>query len=249
MNFNFKGGLGLIRKSLFSYMASRSFFWTLAFSWMMGPLVYLFVWVVAAGNGSVGGFNRNDFIFYYLILIVVNQMTYPASHWIIGESVQDGRLSVSLLRPLPVIYEGIAADIALKVVCLPFVLAFVFIIGFTMGFHLIPALQFVPLFILSLALSQILRFMMAYDIALLAFWTQKIESLLSINDTFVFLLAGQVAPVALLPGVIGKIAVIMPYRYMLGFPVEVLMGKLAGNDILIGLSFLVSGNAFPMGFR
>jgi ABC-2 type transport system permease protein len=109
------------------------------------------------------------------------------------------------------------------------------VIGALMGFRLVIALPMIPLFILTLILSQILRFMLAYDISLLAFWTQKIESLLSVNDTMVFLLAGQAAPVTLLPGFIGTLATILPYRYMLGFPVEILMGKLSEPQILCGL--------------
>lgn len=233
---SFKGGFGLIRKSLFSYMASRAFFWTLSIGWLMGPLVYLFVWVTAAGQGAPGGFSRHDFVLYYLVLILVNQLTYPSSHWIIGESIQAGKLSSWLLRPLPVICEGIASDIALKMVCMPFVLALMVLLGLVLGMQASITLTGLLLFMAALLLAQVLRFLLAYSMALLAFWTQKIESLLSVNDTLVFLLAGQVAPIALLPGVMKSLAVALPYRYMMGFPVELLLGKLKPEEILIGFT-------------
>lgn len=232
---NFRGGMALVRKSLFSFMASRGFFWTLAISWMMGPLVFLFVWIAAAGSGSIGGLNKSDFVSYYLCLMLINQLTYPTSHWIIGQNIQMGTLSTWLMRPLPVVYEAVAADTALKIVCMPIVLILTVALAVFLGlgdtitwFH---AVLFVP----ALLMACVLRFFIAYAISLLAFWTQKIDSLLSINDTLVFLLAGQVAPTVLLPGILRTVSVCLPFRYMLGLPVEILTGMLTGPEILKGI--------------
>lgn len=229
-----RGGIALIRKSLFSYMASRGFFWTLAVSWMMGPLVFMFVWIAASGSGNVGGFTRSDFVFYYLNLILVNQLSYPSSHWIIGENIQIGTMSAWLMRPLPVIYEAIASDVALKMVCMPVAIVFVVILAVFLGFGngLISVNVFV--FIAALLMACVLRFLAAYVISLLAFWTEKIDSLLAVNDTLVFLLAGQVAPTMLLPGILGTASALLPFRYMLGFPVEILTGMLSAGEIVRG---------------
>ena len=48
---NRRGGWALIRATWLSWMQYRSFFFLLAFSWMIGPLVYLLVW--RAGGRSV----------------------------------------------------------------------------------------------------------------------------------------------------------------------------------------------------
>jgi ABC-2 type transport system permease protein len=232
---NFRGGIALIRKSLFSFMASRGFFWTLSISWMMGPLVFMFVWLAAAGNGSIGGYNKSDFTSYYLILILVNQLTYPTSHWVIGENIQLGTLSTWLMRPLPVIYEAVASDMALKIVCMPLVLALVVLLGIVLGFGTVLSWTATALFVPALLMACMLRFLLSYTIALFAFWTQKIDSLLNVNDTLVFLLAGQVAPTLLLPGILRNTSMCLPFRYMLGFPVELLTGKLAVQDVVTGL--------------
>jgi ABC-2 type transport system permease protein len=63
--------------------------------------------------------------------------------------------------------------------------------------------------------------------------------LLGINDTLVFLLAGQAAPTALLPGFLRQAAEVLPFRYMLGFPVEVLSGKLDPSEILLGFIYQI----------
>lgn len=232
---NVRGGWGLVKKSLFSYMSSRGFFWTLAVAWTMGPLVYLFVWITAAGTGNIGGFGRNDFILYYTVLIVINQLTYPTSTWTTGEGIRSGTISTWLLRPVPVIYEAVASDIAVKIVCLPFVLVLAVILGLVLGVSIPFTGSRILIFLPVLLMAQVLRFTVTYIMALFAFWTQRIDSLLALVNTFTFIFAGQVAPTVILPGFLKQLAVILPFRYMLGFPIEVLMGKLSPGQLVLGV--------------
>lgn len=70
----------------------------------------------------------------------------------------------------------------------------------------------------------------------MAFWATRADALLAVQDSLVFLLGGQVAPVAVLPGVLRLLAVALPFRYMLGFPVEVLAGRLDARALLGGFA-------------
>ncbi|HHV28110.1 ABC transporter permease [Acetivibrio mesophilus] len=232
---NFRGGIALIKKSLFSYMASKGFFWTLTLGWMLLPLIYMLVWIVASENSSISGFNQSDFISYYTIMIFVNQITYPISHWTVGDSIFNGTFATWLLRPLPPIYEPIAADIAMKIACLPFIVIFISVIVLLFGFSIRLTVINLIFFILCLILAQLLRFIFAYTISLMALVTNKINSLLSVNDLLVFLFAGQVIPTVLLPGFVKIIAVFLPFRYMLGFPIELVTGKLGMAMIVQGI--------------
>lgn len=237
---NLRGGIALIKKSFFSYTATRGFFWTLALGWMMMPIIYMLVWVVAAGNSAISGFTRNDFVAYYTVLILVNQLTYPVSHWTVGDSIFNGTFSNWLLRPLPPIYEAIASDIAVKVICVPFTAIFTLGIVFIFGFSISLTTMNILLFIVCLLFAQILRFMLAYTLSLLALFTNKINSFLSINDTLIFLFAGQVVPTTLLPDIIRNTSFVLPYRYMLGFPIEILLGKLSYTQMVFGMSIQFS---------
>jgi ABC-2 type transport system permease protein len=225
-----------VRKSLFSYTASPGFFWTLALGWMMGPLVYLFVWAAAAGQGDVGGLGRDDFVLYYLCLIVVNQVTYPVSNWTVGDVIRYGSFSTWLLRPVPAVYEAVATDLATKTVCLPFVLA----VTVALGLVLRPATALsgptILAFLAALVLAQALRFALGYVLALLALWSSRADALLRLNDTFLFLLGGQVAPNALLPAALAGLSRALPFRYMVGFPVEVLLGQLSPAQVTSGFA-------------
>ena len=236
---NLRGGWALVRKSLFRYMAGRGFFWTLALGWMMGPLVYMFVWTTAARQGAAGGFARGDFVLYYLCLILVNQFTYPVSNWTVGDIIRVGGFSAWLLRPLPPIYEAIATDVATKMVCMPFSLAVVAVLGLVLRPTFVFSWPAALAFVLALLLALALRFTLAYVLALVALWSQRADALLGLNDTFLFLLGGQVAPTALLPGVLHGIATVLPYRYMIGFPIELLMGRLSRAEMVAGFAWQV----------
>lgn len=234
---NIRGGLELIRRSLFGWMAGRGFFWSLAFGWMAPSLVYLFVWMRVAVQHPVNGFNRDDFIAYYLCLILVNQFTYPVSNWTVGDVIRSGNFSSWLLRPLPPIYEAIASDAAMKMVSMPFTIGVVIVLGLILRPSFAFSLSSATTFILALVLAQILRFLLAYVLALLALWAARADALLLLNDTLVFLLAGQIAPVALLPEALQAAATMLPYRYVLGFPIEVLLGKLSGPEVWRGFAW------------
>ena len=84
--------------SMVQYRASL-FIWMI--SQVLEPLVYLIVWsTVSNGNGgSVGGYTARGFAAYYLVLMLVNQVTYT---WIMFEyeyRVRQGSLSFALLKP------------------------------------------------------------------------------------------------------------------------------------------------------
>jgi ABC-2 type transport system permease protein len=95
------------------------------------------------------------------------------------------------------------------------------------------------LFLPALIVAWALRFLWGYWLALLAFWATRADGLLALQDSLVFLLGGQVAPTRLLPPFIQAFSTILPFRYMVAFPVEILTGQLMQSQILEG--FIIQG--------
>jgi ABC-2 type transport system permease protein len=233
---NHRGGLALIVATWSSWLQYRGFFFLLAFGWMIPPLIYLMVWSTAAGERAVAGLGRDDMITYYLVLILVNQLTYAQANWTVGDLIHDGRMNVLLLRPIPPLYDAIASEVAGKVVYLAFDLPVVTLLAVALRPEVRIAPQAVPPFALALVLAWVLRFFWGYWLALLAFWTTRSSALLAAQDALVFLLAGLVAPMALLPAWLRGAATLLPFRYMVGFPVEVLTGQVAGAAVAQGFA-------------
>jgi ABC-2 type transport system permease protein len=239
MSVNHRGGWALIKSTWLSWMQHRSFFFLLAFMWMIPPLISLFIWSTAAGEETVGGLSRGEFVAYYLILILVNQLTYSQTNWTVGDIIRSGQMNGLLLRPMSPVYDALASEAAGKVVYMAFVVPVSAALALILRPELHVTLQNGLAFVPALTLAWVLRFLWGYWLALLAFWATRADALLALQDSLVFLLAGQVAPTTLLPGVMREAAMALPFRYMVGFPVEVLSGQLDPAGLLTGFAFQV----------
>ena len=73
------------------YRANRLMY---LFYWLVSPVIYLVVWTtVANSQGSVKGLTANDFITYYLILLIVDQLTSDITLHVLAVKIQDGTLA------------------------------------------------------------------------------------------------------------------------------------------------------------
>ena len=84
--------------------------------WLVSPIVYLAVWTtIANSQGSVNGLTANDFITYYLTLLIVDQLTSEITIHILAYKIQDGTLSGELLRPVhPILTNTLVNNLAFK---------------------------------------------------------------------------------------------------------------------------------------
>ena len=115
--------------------------------WSIGhilePLIYLVVWstVSRSSGGSVSGFTTAEFAAYFIVLMLVNHVTFS---WIMFEydyRVRHGTLSFALLRPVHPIHADVADNVAFKLLTLPMMCLAALILASAFR----PALHFVPL--------------------------------------------------------------------------------------------------------
>jgi ABC-2 type transport system permease protein len=73
-------------------------------------------------------------------------------------------------------------------------------------------------------------------VASLAFWTTRVHAVLHLYDRLSFILAGQIAPLSLLPDWLATLSFALPFGYMLWVPSEILRG---GMDLNRAAVFVV----------
>ncbi|MCU0514462.1 MAG: ABC-2 family transporter protein [Anaerolineae bacterium] len=210
--------------------------------WMLGlvlePIIYLSVWTaVAAGSGGVvNGFTVSDFAAYYIVLLVVQHFTQIWHMWEFDWVIRQGILSGRLLRPIHPIHNDAAENIMYKllmlVVVVPSVVLLVLLFQPVLNPPLWSALAFVP----ALLLAGVLAFLVGWCVALAAFWTTRTFAINQVYFIAMFFFSGQVAPLALMPPLLQTLATLLPFRWMVAFPTELLLGRLTVEAALAGFA-------------
>ncbi len=206
--------------------------------WMLSasfPLVMLAVWLSLAQDGPVGSYSAGDFVAYYLLALYIREMTVVWVVWDLDNDIRHGDMSIKLLHPLNPIHDYISYNVADKI------LRFLLMTGLIIAVAwLVPGVRYAlsplnfVLFAAAMVLAWYLRFMMQYVVGLLAFWISQATTLADITYMLGSLFGGTVAPLDLLPGWLGAVAPYLPFRYMLSFPIEIMMGRLSGQALAAG---------------
>jgi ABC-2 type transport system permease protein len=209
--------------------------------WMIGqvlePLVYLIVWSIVsnASGGSVGGYSTGDFAAYFILLMLVNQVTYT---WIMYEfeyRIREGILSFALLKPVHPIHSDIADNISSKLITTPFMILVAVALVFIFHPTLSPVPWAIALFFPALLLAFAIRFLLEWTLAQSAFWTTRVGAVNQMYFVVMLFLSGQFAPLSLLPFPVQVAAYILPFRWLISYPIELVSGQLALNEAFIGL--------------
>jgi ABC-2 type transport system permease protein len=148
--------------------------------------------------------------------------------------IREGLFSTSLLHPLHPIHEDIADNLSYKAATLPVLagaaaaMTFVFHPAFRISAWM--ALAFVP----AMVLAFLVRFLVEWTVALAAFWTTRTGAINQIHYMAVLFFSGQIAPLALLPRPLQLVATVLPFRWAVGFPVELVLGRLTPAQAIAG---------------
>ena len=199
------------------------------------PLVFIVVWRTVAGPGSTGGYDARQFVAYFLVMMVVDHMTFIWHMWEFEYRIRTGAFSPLLLRPVHPIHNDVCENVSYKLVGLVGVLPAAVILAVVFDADLsatTPAavIAFVP----ALLLAMVLRFAVEWCIALSAFWLTKVSAINAVFFSLFTFLGGQFAPLEVLPGWMQTVAAWTPFPWALAFPVEVLLGRRTGTEIVLG---------------
>ncbi len=200
------------------------------------PLVMIVVWQTVAGpTGQVGGYSAGQFVSYFVIMMVVDHLTFIWLMWEFEWRIREGAFSPLLLRPIHPIHKDIIDNISYKTVGLVGVLPAAVVLMIVFGGDLsgvrpLQVLAFIP----ALIGAAVLRFMIEWVLALSAFWLTKVSALNNLYFSVQLFLGGGFAPLAVMPVAFAAVAQWAPFSWAQAFPVEVLMGRRTGTDILYG---------------
>jgi ABC-2 type transport system permease protein len=248
----------LLRVGLSEVVAYRAEFLVWILTTNM-PLVMLAIWHAVARDGAVGRFDQKEFTAYYLAVQAVRLLTSTWVVWQMSMEIRDGTLAAKLLRPVHPLYaysaEHLAAVPLRALVVSPIVAILVYTAGDRLAIHN-PALLAIGL--ASLAGAWLLIFFTMVLLGALAFYMESALGLFELWLGIHAIFSGYLIPLEVLPAWIRGATRVLPFRYMLGFPVETLIGletqsgalrELAVQWGYVGFFFAVSLLVWRAGVR
>jgi len=206
--------------------------------WMMYSVlmvIMLVVWLSIAEDGPVNGFTQADFVTYFMIGWLVRNLTAVWASWELDFAIREGRLSPMLLRPIHPIHNELAGNWVEKSLRLVIVIPIVVIVLIaTPNASVVLTPLNIIAFIVSVIGAWLILFFVDYLIGMLAFWTTQTSAFIVAFDSIRIVLTGIIAPLAMFPQAAQDVLRWTPFPYMLNFSVDIAMGRLTPEGMLLG---------------
>ncbi len=219
-------------------LAYRGDFVFYMLSIVLGPLLSVMIWQAAIASGAELPVDATYLTSYFVLLGVVSMLTSAWLSLFLADAIRDGRLSVWLARPGSFLYQMVANNLGEKVFKLVVLLPMVLLFGFWFrdSVDLTAPVWRWGVVSVSIAMGAAIAFALDVIEGSLGFWLEDVSGLARARALVVMVLAGQLVPLALMPGWAQGFMEIQPFRYILSFPLEVIVGDLTWEDIATGLA-------------
>lgn len=213
---------------------TRSFVWFLIS--LFNPLLLLLFWRGALQNNSSSSWNLATISSYYLILVVAGSLL--SSH--IEEDVayydiKEGDLSSYILKPISYYWIKFYQEIPYRIIqgFYGIVVFVIFYLSFGTHLKLGNTPYEILMSIVIAATALFLSFTFKMIIGLLAFWVTDIGGVHQLVEVITILFGGYILPISLFPGIFKDLANLLPFAYMIYYPILAFQGQILGTELLI----------------
>lgn len=190
------------------------------------PLVMLALWNAVAREHPIGAWGQREFVAYFLAALIVRLLTGSWVIWEMNHEIRQGLLALRLLKPVHPLLHYAAENLAALPVRALFALPIAAASLWAMGRGAVtsdPAL--LALFFASVLGAFLINFLTMAIIGVAGFYIHNSMALFQVWFGGYMLLSGYLIPLPLLPRWLSAAADWLPFRFMLGFPVELLLGR------------------------
>ena len=218
---------------MLSYRADLFLFIT---SGAIGPVVMILIWLAVYASGGNPTISQAEMVQYYVFLLVIELWNSAWASSFIATEIRTGKMTMYLVKPMSVywyrVFESTSSKVFKSAYLIPIVLLLIFLLKVS-----IPTLSLgmLALFIFSWVFSAAITLTLDFILGISAFWIDDNGSLQAFYDLLYFIFSGRLIPLFLLSTQIQNLAGILPFRYMLSFPLEVLLGKITQEGLLVGI--------------
>lgn len=200
----------------------------------------VFIWkaLFVSRGQDIGGYDFGQMIYYFLVVLLVDNLVTPTDdEWQIASEIREGQINNYLSRPMD--YLAYRASLFLSSRLLYTVVTIVpvaMVFWWFRAFITLPKDAATwPLFLVSLTMAAGIQFLLAYALAMLAFWILEISTIVFILYSFEYYLSGRLFPLDVMPAWLQGTMKFLPFTYELYFPVAVFTERVQGRELWQGL--------------
>ncbi|HEY5741674.1 MAG TPA: ABC-2 family transporter protein [Terrimicrobiaceae bacterium] len=206
------------------------------------PLIgTVFIWkaLFESRGEDIRGYDFGQMIYYFLAVLLIDNLVTPTDdEWQIAAEIREGQINNFLSKPID--YLAYRASLFLSARLLYTAITILPVIAVFAWFHEFIVLPKDPvtwsLFAISLVMAAAIQFLIAYALAMLAFWILEISTVVFILYSFEYYLSGRLFPLNVMPDWMQTILMFLPFTYELYFPVAILLEKVRGVELWGGLA-------------
>lgn len=200
-------------------------FWSDFISTIGMMVIYIYFWrAVYSQTQTLGGLAYDQTITYILMARILAPLVETRMIFGFGFMIREGGVAMELTRPMDFqsrfLVENLAETASFLVMRIP-----VFLIAWLlMGMQLPTDPGLWAAFFISLVLGILVIFLFDWSFASLAFYTTETWGLSALRLSIGSFFSGALIPLAILPGWLQSIAVVLPFAQTISVPVSFLSG-------------------------
>lgn len=224
-------------------MSYRVDFWLTSFVTVGVELLIVYVlWTAIfreTGLTEIGGYTLGGMIAYYLLVLLAGKLVRGTERdYTIAADIYEGSLTRYLLYPFPYYGFKYAEHLGNLLPGLLQLALFggtaLLVLPVSVEHEVGPAT--IAMAVVSIAVANLLNFLMVYPLQLVAFWADNVWSLSVMLRFVVALLGGQLLPLTLFPEWAQRGLAVLPFQYLYYFPVSTLLGSVGVEEWAAGLA-------------
>jgi ABC-2 type transport system permease protein len=229
---------------VFRALVTREITMTLHYRWWLAmmqvsnlivPAMTLLVWQGAISLGAQPPVGQQYLTTYLVLVSLVGLLTSSWTSSFLATSIRLGGVSSWLVRPCSTHLASLANNVAEKLVKLVLIVPMVAVLALQFRDDLALPGEGVQwlLFVVSVLLAAGMSFCLDVIIGSLTFWLDDIAAIDRLRTLLARTLSGAVIPLALFPSALQGFLAVQPFRFLVSFPLEVLLGR-PSHGLLLG---------------
>lgn len=203
------------------------------FNFIVQIAVYIFIWLAIYNNGNqILEMSFQQVTTYYILVVSIDPIISWGINELMGENIKEGQILKELLNPISYFsyYFGIRIGELIEALIVG-IITFI-ICALLFGIVLPQGILNFCAFLIVIFLSIVIIYFFEVVLGVTAFYTNSIWGIEIAKRSILSIFGGMVAPIALFPKAIQKIANILPFQECVYTPINIYFGNLSNIEIL-----------------